>query len=78
MVDRPPVFSLTALVLLLLLQLQSVSAVAGPAAERVIRLGLLHGDSEPFSLPLDVLEGAFARLDPPARLILVDLSHMNQ
>lgn len=78
MVFQPSVFSITAFVLCLLLGMQSVSAVAEPVRERVLRLGLLHGDPEPFSLPLDVLEGAFARLDPPARLVLVDLSHMNQ
>lgn len=43
-----------------------------------IRVGLLHGDPEPFTLPLAVLREAFLSLNPPAKIELVDISEMNQ
>ncbi len=48
------------------------------AHENTIRVGLLHGDPEPFKLPIAVLEKACEKLNPPAKLELVDISDMNQ
>jgi hypothetical protein len=62
--------------------LVSIHAVAEIGEEQalgnIVRVGLLHGDPEPFRLPLAVLEKAFQRLTPPAKLELVDISYMNQ
>lgn len=48
------------------------------APTNTIRVGLLHGDPEPFKLPLAVLKKACESLNPPAKLELVDISEMNQ
>ena len=51
---------------------------ASSATKPIIKVGLLHGDPEPFSLPLAVLRQAFAHMQPPREMKLVDISHMNQ
>lgn len=56
----------------------SPAVLAQADSGRVIRVAVLHGDPQPFRVPLAVLEHAFSRLTPAARMELVSIADMNQ